>query len=72
MCVDIIEKALNQVKEKQKAPVTNPRVASVFRANTQDTENFFTTPTLSSEAKDLLRRENPHLKKQFLFQYEIT
>ena len=38
MCVDIIEKALNQVQEKPNAPVTNPRVASVFRANTLDTE----------------------------------
>ena len=65
MCVDIIEKALDQVQEKQNVPVTGSRVASLFKANTQDTEKFFTTPTLSSEAKDLLRRENPNLKKQF-------
>ena len=65
MCADIIYKALCQVQEKQHLPDTNSRFASAFNTNKDDTDKFFSTPTLCSEAKDLLRREHPNLKKKF-------
>ena len=65
MCVDIMNGAFRQVQKKQAIPPLRSNISNLFSTSQPDSEKFFSTPTLSSEAKDLLRRENPHSTKNF-------
>ena len=61
--MDIMNGAFRQVQKKQAIPPLRSNISNLFSTSQPDSEKFFSTPTLSSEAKDLLRRENPHSTK---------
>ena len=60
LCSDIMDEALQQVQDKQMTPPLRRTVSRLFNTNQSDSSKYFSTPSLSSEAKDLLRCENPH------------